>query len=77
MQIGAANSGFQIIANANQQVSQSAQTLAEVAAQREPQQKEVVDAIVSLTQAELYAKAGAKVIQTESKMLGTLLDVEA
>ncbi|WP_221074983.1 hypothetical protein [Agarivorans aestuarii] len=77
MQIGAASSGFQIIANANQQVSESAQTLAEVAAKREPQQNEVVDAIVSLSQAELYAKAGAKVIQTESKMLGTLLDVEA
>ncbi|BEU04890.1 hypothetical protein OAG1_36900 [Agarivorans sp. OAG1] len=77
MQIGAASSGFQIIANANQQVSESAQTLAEVAAKREPQQNEVVDAMVSLSQAELYAKAGAKVIQTESKMLGTLLDVEA
>ncbi|MPW30010.1 hypothetical protein F9L16_13530 [Agarivorans sp. B2Z047] len=77
MQIGAASSGFQIIANANQQVSESAQTLAEVAAKREPQQNEVVDAMVSLSQAELYAKAGAKVMQTESKMLGTLLDVEA
>ncbi|MEE1674495.1 hypothetical protein SNR37_003938 [Agarivorans aestuarii] len=77
MQIGAASSGFQIIANANQQVSESAQTLAEVAAKREPQQNEVVDAMVSLSQAELYAKAGAKVIQTESKLLGTLLDVEA
>ena len=77
MQIGAASSGFQIIANANQQVSESAQTLAEVAAKREPQQNEVVDAMESLSQAELYAKAGAKVIQTESKMLGTLLDVEA
>ncbi|WP_406609660.1 hypothetical protein [Agarivorans sp. JK6] len=77
MQIGAASSGFQIIANANQQVSESAQTLAEVATKREPQQNEVVDAMVSLSQAELYAKAGAKVIQTESKMLGTLLDVEA
>jgi uncharacterized protein with PhoU and TrkA domain len=77
MQIGASSSGFQSIANANQQVSESAQTLAEVAAKREPQQNEVVDAIVSLSQAELYAKAGAKVIQTESKMLGTLLDVEA
>ncbi|GDY27263.1 MULTISPECIES: flagellar biosynthesis protein FlgE [unclassified Agarivorans] len=77
MQVGAANSGYQIIANANQQVSESAQTLAEVAAKREPQQNEVVDALVSLSQAELYAKAGAKVIQTESKMLGTLLDIEA
>ncbi|WP_163134105.1 hypothetical protein [Agarivorans sp. Alg241-V36] len=77
MQIGAASSGFQIIANANQQVSESAQTLAEVAAKREPQQNEVVDAMVSLSQAELYAKAGAKIIQTESKLLGTLLDVEA
>ncbi|WP_432460768.1 MULTISPECIES: hypothetical protein [unclassified Agarivorans] len=77
MQIGAASNGFQIIANANQQVSQSAQSLAEVAAGREPRQNEVVDAVVSLNQAELYVKAGAKVIDTESKMLGSILDIEA
>ncbi|WP_427980192.1 hypothetical protein [Agarivorans sp.] len=77
MQVGAASSGFQIIANANQQASQSAQTLAELASKREPQQNQVVDAMVSLSQAELYAKAGVKVINTESKMLGTLLDVKA
>ncbi|WP_432454776.1 hypothetical protein ACRRS0_04800 [Agarivorans sp. QJM3NY_29] len=77
MQIGAASNGFQIIANANQKVSQSAQSLAEVAAGREPRQNEVVDAVVSLNQAELYVKAGAKVIDTESKMLGSILDIEA
>ncbi|MGY5450837.1 hypothetical protein ACVFI8_07835 [Agarivorans sp. MS3-6] len=77
MQVGAANSGYQIIATANKQVSDSAQSLAEVSAGREPQQNQVVDAIVSLNQAELYAKAGAKLIQTESTMMGSLLDIEA
>ncbi|WP_026958357.1 MULTISPECIES: hypothetical protein [Aliagarivorans] len=77
MRVDAGSSGFQIIQKASQTVTQSAQNLAEVAAGREPQQGEVVKSLVDMTQAELYAKAGAKVIQTESAMMGSILDIEA
>ncbi|MFM2486100.1 hypothetical protein [Celerinatantimonas yamalensis] len=72
-------SGMQIIRQADQQVSRSSQDLAKVAA-HEPVKNgdgSVTDAMIGLKQGELYAKTGAKVIQTHDQMVGSLFDVQA
>lgn len=80
MQIQRADiSGMQMVRHANQQVTQSSQQLADVASKKPPRPGDttVTDAMLGLKQGELYARSGAKVIQSHNQMVGSLLDVEA
>lgn len=80
MNIQSANaSGMQIIRQADQQVMRSSSDLARVSTEQPPQpgDRSVTDALIGLKQGELYAKTGAKVIQTRNQMVGSLLDIQA
>lgn len=72
-------SGMQIIRRADQQVTKSSQALASVAAKQPPAPGDntVNHALIGLKQGELYAKSGAKVIQANNQMVGSLLDIQA
>ena len=64
----AQNSGLTAIATGNQKLSQDAQRIAN------PDSQNVKGPLVDLNQALVLAEAGANVVSTENKMLGTLLD---
>jgi hypothetical protein len=65
---GAQSNGIAAIAAGNQRLTQDAQQIAN------PDSQNVAPALVDLNQSRLLTEAGANVISTENKMLGTLLD---
>jgi hypothetical protein len=67
----AQNSGLAAIATGNQKLSEDAQQIAN------PDSPNVTGSLVDLNQALVLTEAGANVISTENKMLGTLLDAFA
>jgi hypothetical protein len=64
----AQNSGVAAIATGSQKLSQDAQQIAN------PDRPDISSSLVDLNASLVLAEAGAKVISTENKMLGTLLD---
>jgi hypothetical protein len=64
----AQNSGLAAITTGSQNLSQDAQQIAN------PDRPEITNSVVDLNASLFLAEAGAKVINTENKMLGTLLD---
>lgn len=74
--ISAFNSGVQAFQTANNQIEQNAQNIARqttgLASSSEPSLEE---SLVSQSQAETYALAGVKVVQSADEVLGTLLDI--
>jgi hypothetical protein len=67
----AQNSGLAAIATGNQRLSEDAQQIAN------PDSQNVTGSLLDLNQAQLLTEAGANVISTENKMLGSLLDAFA
>jgi hypothetical protein len=67
----AADHGLVAIAAGNQKLTEDAQQIAN------PDSQDVTGALVDLNQALVITQAGANVISTENKMLGTLLDAFA
>ena len=67
----AQDSGLAAIARGNQKLIEDAQQIAN------PDSANVSGSLVDLNQALVLAEAGANVISTENKMLGTLLDALA
>lgn len=67
----AQDSGLAAIATGNQRLNTDAQQIANPAGQN------VTGALVDLNQTLLLAEAGANVISTQNKMLGTLFDAFA
>jgi hypothetical protein len=67
----AQNSGLAAIATGNQKLSEDAQQIAN------PDSPNVTGSLLDLNQALVLTEAGANVISTENKMLGTLLDAFA
>ena len=67
----AQNRGLAAIATGNQKLSEDAQQIAN------PDSPNVTGSLLDLNQALVLAEAGANVISTENKMLGTLLDAFA
>jgi hypothetical protein len=67
----AQNSGLAAIAAGNQKLSQDAQQIAN------PDSPNVTASLVDLNQSLVLTEAGANVISTENKMLGSLLDAFA
>lgn len=67
----APNSGLAAIAAGNQKLTQDAQQIAN------PDGENVTGSLVDLNQALVLTEAGANVISTENKMLGSLLDAFA
>jgi hypothetical protein len=67
----AQNSGLAAIAAGNQKLTADAQQIAN------PDSADVTGALVDLNQSVLLTEAGANVLSTENKMLGTLLDAFA
>jgi hypothetical protein len=64
----AQSNGLAAIAAGNQKLSQDAQQIAN------PDSQNVTPALLDLNQSRVLTEAGANVISTENKMLGTLLD---
>jgi hypothetical protein len=60
--------GLAAIAAGNQRLNQDAQQIAN------PDSQDVTPALLDLNQSRVLTEAGADVISTENKMLGTLLD---
>jgi hypothetical protein len=67
----AQNSGLASIETGSQRLIQDAQRIAN------PNSQNVTNSLVDLNQSLLIAQAGADVISTSNKLLGTLLDVLA
>jgi hypothetical protein len=67
----AQGSGLAAIASGNQKLSEDAQQIAN------PDNPNVTGALLDLNQALVLAAAGANVISTENKMLGSLIDALA
>jgi hypothetical protein len=67
----AQNSGLAAIATGNQKLIEDAQQIAN------PDSPNVTGSLVDLNQALVLTEAGANVISTENKMLGSLLDAFA
>jgi hypothetical protein len=67
----AQDSGVAAVATGNQKLSEDAQQIAN------PDSPDVTGSLVDLNQALVLTEAGANVIRTENKMLGTLLDAFA
>jgi hypothetical protein len=65
---GAQGNGLAAIAAGNQRLTQDAQQIAN------PDSRDVTPALVDLNQSRVLTEAGANVISTENKLLGTLLD---
>jgi hypothetical protein len=64
-------SGLAAIARGAQKLSQDAQQIAN------PDSPTVTSALLDLSQSRVLTEAGANVLRTENKMLGTLLDMFA
>jgi hypothetical protein len=69
--VGAQSNGIAAIAAGNQRLTQDAQQIAN------PDSQNVAPALVDLNQSRVLTEAGANVISTQNKMLGTLLDAFA
>jgi hypothetical protein len=67
----ALNSGAATIAAGNQQLNQDAVQIAN------PDNQDLINPLLNLSQARLMAEAGADVIGASNEMLGTLIDVFA
>jgi NAD-dependent SIR2 family protein deacetylase len=67
----AQSNGIAAINAGNQRLTQDAQQIAN------PDSQNVAPALVDLNQSRVLTEAGANVISTENKMLGTLLDLFA
>ena len=67
----AQDSGLAAIATGNQKLSEDAQQIAN------PDSQNITGALVDLNQTRVLTEAGANVISTENKMLGTLLNAFA
>jgi hypothetical protein len=67
----AANSGVAALAAGNQKLNQDAQQIAN------PDNQNTTSALLDLSQAKLIGQAGADVIRTTNRMIGTLLDILA
>ena len=65
---GAQSNGIAAIAAGDRELTQDAQQIAN------PDSQNVAPALVDLNQSRVLTEAGANVISTENKMLGTLLD---
>jgi hypothetical protein len=65
---GAQGNGLAAIAAGNRRLTQDAQQIAN------PDSQNVTASLVDLNQSRVLTEAGANVISTENKMLGTLLD---
>ncbi len=68
-------SGVQGLQRATQRADEAAFKIAQ-AGTTKPEQ-DVVEPLVELKQSELQASASAKVIETENRVLGSLLDIRA
>lgn len=80
----ALNSATSLITHAQQKASTAAQTIAnlpvkeqEVGGSRDVASADLFKPVLSLKEAELETSAGAKIIQSHQKMLGSILDLRA
>jgi len=79
----ASSSALNLINSSQQKTANAADEIASASIQNdevggsENKASDLFKPIVSLKEAEFEAKAGAKILQTENKTLGTLLDIKA
>ncbi len=80
MQINSLNIGVQGFQDAQLRASEAAESIASQsvkdASTESIEQKDLVSSLVDLKSAEIDAKANAKVIQTASEVLGSIIDIK-
>ncbi|HFB66174.1 MAG TPA: flagellar biosynthesis protein FlgE [Aeromonadales bacterium] len=74
---GTSSSGFQAFQSAQQRVADAADRIAKNGTTENSSLNDLASAVVDLKQGELQAQAAAKVIETENKTIGSLLDIKA
>ncbi len=84
MNISSFSSATNLISSAQQKADTAAQTIARIPVQNQEvgstekfQSTDLFQPVLSLKEAELETSAATKIIKTEDKMLGSLLDVTA
>ena len=79
MNINGFNSGVQGVQRATELAADASQRIARagVAESPEAQAEDLVKPVIDLKRAEAQAAASARVIETENKTLGSLLDIRA
>lgn len=83
MDVNASNSAVSLIQTAQYKTANAANEIAALPVQEdevgseEYNSRDLVKPILSLSEAELETSAAVKLLQTENKMLGSILDMEA
>jgi len=70
-------SGIQSFHRAEQTLSDASSAIAKATTDREASSTDFVKPLVSMQEAEVQAKAAARLIETGDKMIGSLLDTKA
>jgi uncharacterized protein YbaP (TraB family) len=84
--LSGAGAGIQTIQNAQKRLDEAATVIAETSAQSENTavngqqqnvsgQTQLTQALIELDQARLQADAGAKIVETENRTVGAILDI--
>lgn len=74
---GSFSGGIQAFHRAEEKMSDAANAIAKATTDREASASDFVKPLVSMQEAELQAKAAARLIETGDKMIGSILDVDA
>ncbi len=70
-------SGVQTLQRAEQTMSDASAAIAKASTDRESSATDFVKPLVSMQEAEVQAKAAARLIETGDEMIGSILDVDA
>ncbi|MCX7087074.1 MAG: hypothetical protein NTV00_03360 [Methylococcales bacterium] len=77
MNISLNNSAIKAISSANFKASSAAQSIASSSVANNPSDnRDISTSVVNLKEAEIQNAAGVKLLQTEQKMLGSILDIK-
>lgn len=74
---GSLSGGIEAFHRAERTMASAAQDIASAGTNREASVSDFVKPLVSMKEAEIQAKAAARVIRAEDEMIGSLLDVKA
>ncbi|GEM_PF-5197984 len=74
---GSLSGGVQAFHRASESMAEAASDIAKATTNREASTTDFVKPLVSMQEAEVQAKAAAKLIDTEDEMIGSILNVSA
>ena len=74
---GSLSGGIEAFHRAEEKLAGAASAIAKASTDREASASDFVKPLISMQQAEVQAKAAARVIRAEDEMIGSLLNVKA